>query len=127
MKHDKYMDILGFYIMSKFRDFEKILGTEVDLDEYDNQLLDEKNISSATYELQAGIYTFTDLSEAFFNILQPEFPGPNNVIGFEFDDITRKSKLVVRSGNIAIRFDEKSFFSSILSFTSGWDYKHYNG
>ena len=27
---------------------------------------------------------------------------------------------------MAIRFDEKSFFSTILGFTSGWDYKHYN-
>ena len=34
--------------------------------------------------------------------------------------------MVVRPGNRAIRFDEKSFFSTILGFTSGWDYKHYN-
>ena len=34
--------------------------------------------------------------------------------------------MVVRSGIIAIRFDEKSFFSTILGFTPGWDYKHYN-
>ena len=34
--------------------------------------------------------------------------------------------MVVRSGIIAIRFDEKSIFSTILGFTPGWDYKHYN-
>ena len=34
--------------------------------------------------------------------------------------------MVVRSGIIAIRFDEKSFFSSISGFTPGWGYKHYN-
>ena len=34
--------------------------------------------------------------------------------------------MVVRSGIIAIRFDEKSFFSTILGFNPGWDYKHYN-
>ena len=34
--------------------------------------------------------------------------------------------MVVRYGIIAIRFDEKSFFSTILGFTPGWDYKHYN-
>ena len=34
--------------------------------------------------------------------------------------------MVVNSGIIAIRFDEKSFFSTILGFISGWDYKHYN-
>ena len=37
-----------------------------------------------------------------------------------------KTKLVVRSGIIAIRFDEKSFFCNVLGFTAGWDYKHYN-
>ena len=25
-----------------------------------------------------------------------------------------------------MRFDDKSFFSTILGFTAGWDYKHYN-
>ena len=37
-----------------------------------------------------------------------------------------KTKSVVRPAIIAIRFDEQSFFSTILGFTSGWDYKHYN-
>ena len=37
-----------------------------------------------------------------------------------------KIKLVVRPGIIAIRFDEKSFFSTVLAFTPAWDYKHYN-
>ena len=34
--------------------------------------------------------------------------------------------MVVRPGIIAIRFDEKSFFSTILGYTPGWYYKHYN-
>ena len=34
--------------------------------------------------------------------------------------------MVVRNGIIAIGFDEKSFFSTILGFTPGWDYKHYD-
>ena len=37
-----------------------------------------------------------------------------------------KTKLVVRSGIVAIRFHEKSIFSTVLSFTPGSDYKHYN-
>ena len=37
-----------------------------------------------------------------------------------------KTKLDVKAGIIAIRFDEKSFFYTILGFTPGWDYKHYN-
>ena len=36
-----------------------------------------------------------------------------------------KSKLVVKSGIIAVKFDEKSFFSTILVFNPYWDYKHY--
>ena len=48
------------------------------------------------------------------------------MIVIEYDDITMKSRLVVRFGIIAIRFDEKSFFSTILGFAPGWDYKHYN-
>ena len=36
-----------------------------------------------------------------------------------------KTKLVVRLGIKAIRFDEKWFFSTILGFTPHWDYKHY--
>ena len=37
-----------------------------------------------------------------------------------------KTKLVVRPGSIAIRFDKKSFFSTILGFTPDCEYKHYN-
>ena len=36
-----------------------------------------------------------------------------------------KTKLVVRSGIIAVRFDEKSVFSTILGLNPHWDYKHY--
>ena len=127
MKDDKYMKILAGYVSSVFQDFESCLRTEVDLVQDDTKLvLDEYNSSFVTYELDPGIYTFKDISEALFNILQSEYPGPSNVIDTEFDDITRKTKLDVRSGIIAVRFDEKSFFSTILGFTPGWDYKHYN-
>ena len=88
--------------------------------------LDEHNSSFITYALQAGIYTFKDTSEALFNIIQTEKQEPSNVTVIEYDDITMKTKLGVRFGIKAIRFDEKSFFSTILGFTSGWDYKHYN-
>ena len=127
MKDDKYMFILNLYVNSVFQDFESYLRTEVDLVEDDITLvLDEYNSSFITYELQPGIYTFKDISEALYNILQSEYPGPGNVIDVEYDDITMKTKLVVKYGIIAIRFYEKSFFSTILGFTSGWDYKSYN-
>ena len=53
-------------------------------------------------------------------------PPSSDTIVIELDDITRKIKLVVGSGIIAIRFDEKSFLSTIFGFNHGWDYKHYN-
>ena len=127
MKDEQYMNILAIYIRSVFQDFESFLRTQIDLVEDDIKLvLDEYNSSYITYEISPGIYTFKHISEALFNILQSEYPGSSNVIDIEFDDITMKTKLVVRSGIIALRFDEKSFFSTILGFTPGWDYKHYN-
>ena len=127
MKDEQYMNILAIYTRSIFQDFESFLRTQIDLIEYDIKLvLDENNSNFNTYELKPSIYTFKDISEALFNNIQFEYPGPSNVIDIEYDDITMKTKLVVRDGIIAIRFDEKSFFSTILGFTSGWDYKHYN-
>ena len=127
MNDDGYMDILARYTSSVFQDFESYLRTEVDLVEDDIKLvLDEYNSSFITCELDPGIYTFKDISEALVNILQSDCPGDCNVIDIEYDDIKMKTKLVVQSGIIAIRFDEKSFFSTILGFIAGWDYKHYN-
>ena len=127
MNDEQYMNILAFYTSSVFQDFESFLRTQIDLVEDDIKLvLDEYNSSFITYELEPGIYTFKDISEALLNILQSDCPGDCNVIVIEYDDINMKTKLDVKSGIIAIRFDEKSFFSSILGFTAGWDYKHYN-
>ena len=127
MKDVGYMNIVAGYVSCVFQGFESYLRTEVDLIEDDIKLvLDEYNSSFITYELQPGIYTFKDISEALFNILQTEYPGPSNVIVIEFDDITRKTKLVVKNGIIVMRFDEKSVFGTILHFNSGWAYKHYN-
>ena len=122
MEDDGYMNILARYTNSVFQDFESFLKTQIDLVESDVKLvLDEYNSSFITYELEPGIYTFKEIFEALLNILQIEYPGPSNVINIEFDDITRKSKLVVNIGIIVIRFDEKSFFNTILGFTPGWD------
>ena len=81
MKDDKNMKIVAGYVSSVFQDFEIFLRTEVDLVEDDiKMVLDEYNSSFITYDLQPGIYTFKDNSEALFNILQTEYPGPSNVI-----------------------------------------------
>ena len=70
---DKYLSVLAVYNRFIFQDFESFLGTAVDLVEDDIRLvLDEYNSSFITYELEPGIYTFKDLSEALLKILQPE-------------------------------------------------------
>ena len=127
MNDEQYMNILAIYTSSVFQDFESFLRTQIDLVEDDIKLvLDEYNSSFITYELEPGIYTFKDISEALFNILQSDCPGDCNIIVIEYDDIKMKTKLDVKSGIIAIRFDENSFFNTILGFTPGCDYKHYN-
>ena len=127
MKDEQYMNILSIYTSSVFQDFESFLRTQIDLIEDDVKLVsDEYNSSFITYELEPGIYSYREVSEALFNILQLKYPSSDSKILIRLDDITRKTKMVVGSGIIAIRFDEKSFFSTILGFTAGWDYKHYN-
>ena len=127
MEDGGYMNILAIYTSSVFQDFESFLRTQIDLVESDIKLvLDEYNSSFVTYEIDPGISTYKDLSESLFNILQHEYPSSDSEIHIRLDDITRKTKLVLTPGIIAIRFDEKSFFSTILGFNHGWDYKHYN-
>ena len=92
MKDEPYMNILAIYIRSVFQDFESFLRTQIDLIEDDIKLvLDEYNSSFITYELQPGIYTFKDISEALFNNLQSEYLVPSNTIVIEFDDVSRKT------------------------------------
>ena len=81
-------------------------------------VLDEYHSSFITYELEPGIYMFKEISKALLKILQPEY---HNAIDIESDDITMITKLVVRPGIIAIRFDEKTLFSTILGINHGWD------
>ena len=127
MEDVAYLNILLGYPRSVFQDFESYLRTENDLVEDDIRLvLNKYNSNFITSGLDPGNYTFKDLSENLFNILQHEYPSSNSKIVFEFDDITMKTKLFVKSGIIAIRFDEKMFFSTVLGFTPGWDYKQYN-
>ena len=127
MKDGQYMNILSIYTSSVFQDFESFLRTQSDLVEDDIRLvLDEYNSSFITYELQPSIRTFKDFSKALLNFLQLDYPESSSEIVIEFDDIAMKTKLFVRAGIIAIRFDENSFSSTILCFTSGWDLKHYN-
>ena len=127
MKNEQYMNILAIYTSSVIQDFESFLRTQIDLVKDDIKLvLDEYNSSFTTYEIEPGIYSYREISEALFYILQSEYPQSGSEILIRLDDVTRKTKLIVNSGITAIRFEEKSFFSTILGFTAGWDYKHYS-
>ena len=99
MEDGGYMIILSVYLRSVFQDFESYLRTEIELVEDDIRLvLDKKNSSFFTHELQPGIYGFKDLSKVLFNIVHPKHPASSNTFVIELDDITRKSNLVVGSG-----------------------------
>ena len=60
------------YVDSIFQDFENFLRTAIDLVEDVRLVLDEYISNFVTYELEPGIYTFKDISDALFNILHPE-------------------------------------------------------
>ena len=44
-----------------------------------------------TYELEPGVYTCKDLSEALFKMLQPKTQASSNVTDIKFDDNTMKN------------------------------------
>ena len=126
MEDGQYMIILSVYTRPEFQNSRSFLRTQNDLVEDDIKLvLDECNSSFITYEISPGIYTFKDISETLFKIPQTENPGLSNAIDIEFDDDNMKFNLVVNPGIKAIRFDDKSFFNTILGFNNDWDYKHY--
>ena len=89
MEDGGYMNILARYTSSVFQDFESFLRTEVALIEDDVRLvLEEYNSSFVTYKLQPGIYSYKDISEALFYILQSEYPQSDSEILIRLDDTT---------------------------------------
>ena len=98
----------------------------VGLDEEDIQLiLKEYNSHFITYELNPGIYTIQYISDAI-----QTFSDHMEIIQLEYDDISMKTKIILKyfDGRKMIvlgtlRFDEKSFFNTLLGFTPYWDYK----
>ena len=123
------MDILEGDASFIFQDIESYLRREVALVEDDiRTVLDEYTSNFIVDDLPLGIYAFNDdLSKVLLKNIQLENDGVGNAIDIQYDDFSMKTKLAVGPANIAITFEEKYFFSSILSFTPHWDYKHYNG
>ena len=117
------------YARSPFRDFESYLRIVVGLDEEDIQLILKQNNSHfITYELTPGVYTIQDISDAIRT-----FSGHNEIIEIEHDDITMKTKIILKykSGKDkfvlgTLRIDERSFFHTLLGFQPYWDYKPTN-
>ena len=84
-----------------------------------------------------GIYTYKDLSEYFSRGFEEDFEirGPiqpnikydkSDSIIIHFNKNTMKSKMILRYEINALRFDEKSFFSTISGFSPYWDYKSFD-
>ena len=97
MKNVKFLNILAVYNSSIFQDFESFRRTNFDIFEDDIRLVLDEYISNLiTYEKLSGIHTFNGLLEAVFLILQPEYEVFNISVDFEVDDISMKTKLVVR-------------------------------
>ena len=82
------------------------------------------NSKFVTYELVPGIYSNKDISEAVYTIGDHE-----GTLKIGYDDFSMKTKLTLKrfGGTFGtLRFDEKSFFSTLLCFTPYWAYKPTN-
>ena len=127
--NDGYMILLFGYSASSFRYFESYLRLVMGLDEEDIQLiLKEYNSHFITYELTPGIYTIQDISDAI-----QTFSGHQETIQLEYDDISMRTRIVLKFKNEkmkfalgTLRFDKQSFFHTLLGFSPYWDYKPNN-
>ena len=123
---DGYTILLLNYSRSQFRDFESYLRIRVVLDEKDIQLiLKEYKSHFITYELSPGIYTIKDISDAV-----QTFSGHSDIIEIEYNDISMKTKIILKYndwrenfGLGTLRFDKKSFFHTLLGHDPYFDYK----
>ena len=112
---DGYIIILTGYARSPFRDFESYLRIVVGLDEDDIRLiLKQYKAHFASYELDPGYYTIEDLQKAVYPLGDHE-----GTLKLEYDDINKKTKFsLTRFGCTfgMLRFDEHSFFNTLLGF-----------
>ena len=122
---DVYNILLMYYLRSPFRDFESFLRTTGDLDEDDIQLiLKQYNEKFVIYELNPGNYTIEDLQKAVYPLGDHE-----GTLKIEYDDLNKKVKIILTRFGLTfgtLRFDEKSFFHTLLGFDPYWDYKPTN-
>ena len=123
---DGYTILLLNYSRSQFRDFESYLRIRVGLEEEDIPLiLKQYNSHFITYELSPGIYTIQDNSDAVHT-----FSGHSDIIEIEYNDISMKTKIILKYEDLrenfglgTLRFDKKSFFHTLLGHDPYFDYK----
>ena len=104
------------------------------MEEDDIQLILKQYISCfTTYESSPGIYSIKDISEVLSGFqIEIELRGrirptvkqyKSDSIIKECDDFTMRTKLTVKGDIQALRFDQNSFFSSILGLSPHWVYE----
>ena len=122
---DGYIILLLGYARTLFRDFESYLRIIVGLEEDVIRLiLKQYNEKFVTYELDPGNYTIEDLEKAVYPLGVHE-----GTLQIEYDDLNKKVKLLLTRFGITfgtVRFDDKSFFHTLLGFDPYWDYKPTN-
>ena len=129
MNTDGYMILLLGYSRSLFRDFESYLRIVVGLDEENIELiLKQYNSHFITSELAPGTFTIQDISDTIHT-----FSGHSEIIELEYDDLNKKTKIILKYidgqgkfGLGTLRFDERSFFHTLLGYEPYWDYKPTN-
>ena len=97
------------YARSPFQDCECYLGIVVGLDEENVQLILKQYIPSfLTYEIPAGIYSFTEFSEAIYIMGDHEW-----TLQIELNDISMKTNLTLKrfgGSFVTLWLDKNSFF-----------------
>ena len=82
------------------------------------------NSNFVTHEMSSGIYPYKVISEVLYTMGEHE-----GTLRIDSDDISLKTKPnLTRFGGTfgTLRFDRKSFFNTILGFTTYWKYKPTN-
>ena len=112
---DGYILFLMGYARSPFQDFESSLRIAVGLDEDDIQLiLIQYNSNFVAHEIFLGVYSIKGISEAVYTMGDHE-----GTLQIDYDDISMRTKLsLARFGGTfgTLRFDETSFFNTLLGF-----------
>ena len=115
IKHDEYGILLGGYFQSLFQNFRNNLRTKVVLAGQEIKLiLKHYKLKFIAFEIPRGNYTSGDILDYIDELSE----GGIKIVS---DDNTMKTMLL--EGSSIIRFDDKSFFKTILDFEPYWDYK----